>query len=184
MTPIVLILLGLALSFYSAIKLLQFSSQLSDKIEEMNALFSSDAFEVHRELRREMDELNYSYYEILERQDERISGLETKLDQLASFGLFDYKEKDGTVNKISISEAEDGLGTGEREAAEGLLQSASAEAAESAERTEPSQPPFEDGDLNSKVLALYQSGLCKEEIAGELNIGIGLVETICSIYCK
>lgn len=183
MTPIVLILLGLALSFYSAIKLLQFSSQLSDKMEEMNALFSSDAFEVHRELRRELDELNYSYYEILERQDERISGLETKLDQLASFGLFDYKEKGGTVNKISISEAEAGLESGEREP-EGFLQSASAEAPEPAERTDLSQEPFDDRDLNSKVLALYQSGLGKEEIASELNIGIGLVETICSIYCK
>ncbi len=80
MIPITFISLGLIISFVSAIKLLKFSSLLAEKLSEINELFSSDIFLMHKNLMEEMDELNYSYYEILERQDERISSLESKLE--------------------------------------------------------------------------------------------------------
>lgn len=160
MIPILLIITGVVIFFLSLIGIVRYSSEFLERLEEMNRFFSSDAFSMIEDTRRELDELNFSYYEILERQDERISGLETRWKELMDFGFFDFDK-----NKASSLGADAGQKFSEAERG-------SDEAEELREQ------------VNRKVLALHAKGKSAEEIAGDLDIGVGVAEMICSIYRK
>ncbi len=157
--PIIIIVVGVAISFFAIIRLLKFTNDLSEKIQELNELFSSDAFLLHKELREELDELNFSYYEILERQDERITELEmSEVSPLATEETVRSLDSDANPS-VTLSGAND---------------------------SERSRMGLDDTEntTNARVLAMYKDGKSKEDIAVELDLGIGMVETICSLYGK
>ncbi len=65
----IVFLIGLYLVF-------SFLGEFKVQIDALNEIVRSDEFGILVNLREELDELNNSYYDILERQDERISNLE------------------------------------------------------------------------------------------------------------
>ncbi len=162
MMPIVLIVGGVILAFFGSIKLLKFTETLSSVLEEINSLYGTDAFKSHSELRSELDELNYSYYEILDRQDERISSVEESVSRI----LNAEKPLDYSEGKDIIEEEKD---------------------VESAEFIPPTDFTIrgeeDEGDIfKFRILSLYQSGISSEEIAKILEIDIGTVELVCALY--
>ncbi len=188
MMPIILIITGIILCFVSSIALLRFSSQVQEKISEINDLFSSDVFLMHKELREELDELNFSYYEILERQDERISSLETKLDPMSSRAESrDLTKVDEPVistevdstNIVITSEADstNTVITSEADSTNTVITS-------EANRRSRENSPDDSNPLNRQVLVMLKEGASKEEIASQLDIGVGVVNMICDVYTK
>ncbi len=102
------IMLGVFLVFYASIKLIKFFYDLSQKINEINELYSSENFLLHKELKQSIDELNYSYYEILEKQDDRITNLESKINDNISFGkkkyIDNFESKQELDEKIKLND--------------------------------------------------------------------------------
>lgn len=84
--------------------LLRFISDFSEIIKQLNQVYTGDVHKFNSDIRRELDELNYSYYDILERQDERISHLESELKNKTEYELI---EENNTAAEIRDTKAED-----------------------------------------------------------------------------
>ncbi len=176
MTPFILIITGVILSFISCIKLFRFSGEVSEKIAEINELFSSDAFLLHKDLREELDELNFSYYEILERQDERISDLEKKISPIEKDDKLLQELAKMSLNSEALSVEVEDKAIRKAEIKEKDLNQKKKQISASENN--------KNNEINTRVLMMLEDGYSKEEIASELDIGVGMVETICSVYRK
>ncbi len=186
MMPIIFISLGLIMSFTSAIKLLEFSSELAEGISELDEIFSSKDFLMYKNLKTEVDELNYSYYEILERQDKRISMLEreisSKFSTLSSLPSFASTDSVGKNGANDLSSSDSSVVSSDHST---VISSDHPPVIPS--EVERSPNPISSSEeveetLNSRVLKMNHYGISKEKIASELDIGIGRVEVICSVY--
>ncbi|PIE77276.1 MAG: hypothetical protein CSA13_00125 [Clostridiales bacterium] len=78
MIAIVIILVGIVLFIMGARQLTLFVSDVYRALERVEQILESPRFERIETLNREVDELNYSYYEILDDVNERLIALETK----------------------------------------------------------------------------------------------------------
>ncbi len=74
---IFVIVIGLVLVLLGMRQLLYFFSEFNDLLGRFEALIASERFTEIERLNNEMDELNYSYYEILDDINERVIALET-----------------------------------------------------------------------------------------------------------
>ncbi len=73
---IFVIVIGLILVLLGVRQLIYFFSQFSDLLTRLETLIASERFTEIERLNTEMDELNYSYYEILDDINERVIALE------------------------------------------------------------------------------------------------------------
>ncbi len=180
MKSYIIILVGVVFFIFGVIRLLKFTNDLSEKINEINELFSSDLFLLHKELREELDELNFSYYEILERQDERITELEGVVISAKDLSI---PNPSGSAVEMTddASEAPPNKDQ-DRQISRQARNDTSAPVISSAAIAESRDLNPDKESLNHKVLAMNKEGKSYYEIATSLGIGIGMVETICKIY--
>lgn len=167
MMAIVIIILGLVSALAGSIMLLRFLSQFSSELARFNEIYTGEVHNLNSELRAELNELNYSYYDILDKQDERLSKLEKLTLSMISgeappFRISD-EEKERLPETYGYSEA-------------GLTQSPSTEGQASSEEGE--NPNVE------QIKKLYRQGRSAEDIAGELGLGHSYVDLILSLYVR
>lgn len=174
MMPIFVILAGILLAFYGSIKLLKFLGDFSLLMSELNALYGSDAFEEQRAVKAELDELNYSYYEILDLQDKRISDLEIKLLGIDSktakllSGVDLNLQQKSYRKQGSFNETD----TGSERSSETLNST-----------SDIAKEDLDSIDITKKrVLSLYEKGMGVQDIAETLNVDIGTVDLLCSLF--
>lgn len=166
MIPILIILVGVVLAFVGAVLLLRFMSEFSELIAKFNALYSGEVHNLNSELRDELNELNYSYYDILEKQDERLSKVEKLTEGMGS----------GSAPPFSVTEAESN-----RMDALHLIDTKLDERQEDAI----SEDNKVDGNSNvDQIKRLYNKGMPVEDIANKLGLGSGYVDLILSLYVK
>ncbi len=76
------IVIGILLVFFAALRLLKVLKELSVVIRRFEVLTEGSSFAYLENLRSEMDELNYSYYEILDVFSERVDRVESSIKSL------------------------------------------------------------------------------------------------------
>lgn len=74
-----LIIVGLILVFFGLRQLMRFTVELNQKIKRLQKILNDQRFARLETINEELDELNYSYYEILEEQNARLSALENNV---------------------------------------------------------------------------------------------------------
>lgn len=73
------IVIGILLVFYAALRLLKALKEFSVVLKRFEALTGNTSYAYLENLRNEMDELNYSYYEILDALSERMDQIESDI---------------------------------------------------------------------------------------------------------
>lgn len=169
MIPFFIIISGILLCFFGFIKLLSFMDKFSKKIDEINSLYGSDVFKSYADLRLELDELNFSYYEILGRQDERIDKIENSLSAINIDNSLKAESKNISLKTKSENE----------ENKEDINFNYGKEADNIYINNKETNP---NDLMKKKILALYESGKSTGEISSLLKIGTGTVDLICSLY--
>lgn len=76
------IVIGILLVFFAALRLLKVLKELSVVLRRFEVLTEGSSFAYLENLRSEMDELNYSYYEILDAFSERVDQVESSIKAL------------------------------------------------------------------------------------------------------
>lgn len=168
MMPLLIIITGLIMALVGSLMLLRFMSSFSDLVARFNSIYQGEVHSLNEELKEELDELNYSYYDILDKQDERISKLEKLTDRMVS----------GEAPPFCVV---DDAGSGDNSEAaryiDGTLGVLSKQVGSSAEMA------LDEGNSSvDQIKRLYHEGKTTEEIAGELGLGSGYVDLILSLY--
>ncbi len=95
MKSIIFILIGLIIFIIGLYMVFKFLAEFNLYINKLNDFVQTTEFGLISDLKEELDELNNSYYDILERQDERITNLEiiNKVVEKKSKILYDKKSE-------------------------------------------------------------------------------------------
>ncbi len=147
----VLIIVGVILAVFGLRQLMIFVSELDDNLQRVELILKSKRFEKIENLNTEVDELNYSYYEILD-------DLSAKVDELS----------------LTVSGLEQSAKKSEKN-----LFAAQFDAKLQAE-VEPEMEAVivEESEVKKKIKLMIDEGFSDAEIAKNLEIGSGEVAII------
>lgn len=165
MMAVLIMLVGVGLMLAGSFLMLRFLGEFSELIKRFNELYQGEVHSLNSELREELNELNYSYYDILDKQDDRISKLEKLTTEFISSNAPPFRVIDDGVSrepdavrlidsKIEELPEEGGVIVGQGSS---------------------------DVDL---IRRLYEEGTSVEDIAKELGLGLSYVDLILSLYVK
>lgn len=82
MIDVIILLIAIAILTYGIIKLIIFLRELKTLLEKLKKISDSENLEKYNNLLVEVDELNFSYYEILDRFDMRLDSYEEELKEI------------------------------------------------------------------------------------------------------
>ncbi len=97
MISYMMILVGVLFILYGFYRLMKYMEMLRKREERLEYLLQDERYQTIETLKQEVDELNYSYYEILDNLNERISKLEAA-------GLEVVPTEDNLKNEMKVED--------------------------------------------------------------------------------